>query len=215
MKRPVVYETLALLFVAVLIVSNIASVKIVSVGNFLFDAGTVLFPVSYIIGDIITEIYGFRRLRSLVLKTGAILLGVSIVFWVIGLLPAASADIQSSYGDILGVVWRIVVASIAGFTLGEIVNGYILASLKIRDRGKKLWNRLIGSSVLGNAVDTSVFTVIAFAGTMPLADLINVMVTVYVIKMAVEIIISPLTMQTIRYIKRIEHKKVYEAPVVW
>lgn len=214
-KHNSIYETLALIFVSVLIISNITSVKIADVGGFLFDAGTVLFPISYIVGDIITEIYGFRRLRGLVLKTGGMLVGVSLTLWLVGLLPAASAEVQASYDNILGVVWRIVLASILAFVAGEIVNGYVLAKLKIRDRGKHLWRRLIGSSAVGNAVDTSIFSVVAFAGTVSNSDLLNVIATVYLMKLAIEILVSPITMKLINRIKRLERQNVYEEPQVW
>lgn len=214
-KHNSIYETLALIFVSVLIISNITSVKIADVGGFLFDAGTVLFPISYIVGDIITEIYGFRRLRGLVLKTGGMLVGVSLTLWLVGLLPAASAEVQASYDNILGVVWRIVLASILAFVAGEIVNGYVLAKLKIRDRGKHLWRRLIGSSAVGNAVDTSIFSVVAFAGTVSNSDLLNVIATVYLMKLAIEILVSPVTMKLINRIKRLERQNVYEEPQVW
>lgn len=195
------FELLAIVFVAVLIVSNIASVKIVDIAGFIFDAGTVLFPISYIIGDIITEIYGFARMRKLIFRTGAILLGVALTFWLIGLLPSASLEVQTAYDQILGVVWRIVIASIVAFTVGELINAYVLEYLKTKDKGKYLWKRLIGSSVFGNAVDTMTFSVIAFFGTMANSELVVLIGTVFVMKLSFEIAISPLTIKLIRIIQ--------------
>ncbi len=197
----------------VLVVSNIASVKLVAIGSIVFDAGTILFPISYIIGDIIAEVYGFKRMRGLLIKGIAMLLATSLTFWVVGLLPA-SADwaFQGSYDNILGVVWRIVFASIIAIFVGELMNAYVLAKLKIARKGKNLWGRLIGSSAIGNLIDTSLFSVIAFIGTMPLGVLLQLIISVYLIKMAVEIIISPLTVRLITYIKKREKTDVYEEP---
>jgi len=207
------YEWLAAMFIMVLIVSNIASVKIVSFGNVVFDAGTILFPLSYIIGDIITEVYGFRRMRSLLVKGVVMLLIVSLTFWVVGMLPATPDwKLQGSYNDILGVVWRIVFASITAIFIGELMNGYILARMKIASRGKRLWQRIVGSSAVGAAIDTTVFSCLAFLGTMPLGVLVQLIVSVYLIKIAVEIIVSPLTMRIIAYIKKSEKIDTYEAP---
>lgn len=207
------YEWLATSFIMVLVVSNIASVKLVSVGSVVFDAGTILFPVSYIIGDIIAEVYGFKRMRGLLIKGIVMLLATSLTFWIVGLLPAAADwTFQNSYDNILGVVWRIVLASIIAIFVGELINAYVLAKLKIASKGKNLWQRLIGSSAIGSLVDTTLFSIIAFAGTMPLEVLLQLIASVYLIKMAVEIFISPLTMRLITYIKKHEKIDVYEEP---
>jgi len=210
------YEWLATAFIMVLILSNIASVKMVAFGNIVFDAGTILFPLSYIIGDIITEVYGFRRMRGLLIKGVVMLLITSVTFWVVGLLPAA-ADwaLQNSYDNILGVVWRIVMASIVAIFIGELMNSYVLAKLKIASKGKGLWRRIIGSSAVGNAFDTVIFSTIAFFGTMPFAALLQLIVSVYAIKMMVEIIISPLTLRVIAHIKKLEKTDSYEAPYLF
>lgn len=217
MKQPVpsLYEWLAALFVTVLIVSNIASVKVVTVSWVVFDAGTILFPLSYIIGDVITEVYGYRRMRSLLIRSVAMLLLTSLTFWIVGLLPA-SADwaLQTQFNDILGVVWRIVAASIIAIFIGELANAYIMAKLKLANRDKRLWHRIIGSSAVGDALDTVLFSTIAFAGTMPLATLGQLIVSVYIMKMVVETALSPLTIRLITHIKRHEQVDVYETPFV-
>lgn len=208
-----IYELIAGLFVMTLIVSNIASVKLVSAGPFVFDAGTILFPLAYIIGDIITEVYGFRRMRTL-LGVGIItLILTALTFWAVGVLPAASdwAN-QPAYESILGVVWRIVFASIIAIGVGELINSYVLAKLKIKTEGRNLWARIVGSSAAGSMVDTVIFSVIAFAGTMPLGVLLQLIATVYTIKMVTEIVVSPLTMVVIRAIKRREGIDAYEQP---
>lgn len=212
-KQIRVYELLAGLFVMTLIVSNIASTKIVAVGPLVFDAGTVLFPLAYIVGDIVTEVYGYRKMRSLLYVGITTLLLTMLTFWVVQLLPAASDwHNQAAYDATLGVVWRIVFASCAAIFVGELINSYLLAHLKIKTKGKMLWHRLVGSSAVGSIVDTTLFSLLAFAGTMSGNAMISLIVTVFGIKMATEIIISPLTMKVIERVKRHEQIDTYEKP---
>lgn len=204
---------LAALFVTTLIVSNIASTKIVAVGPLVFDAGTVLFPLAYIAGDIITEVYGFRRMRRLIAISVAMMLLASATFWLVQVLPA-SADWtnQAAYDSTLGVVWRIVAASLVALFFGEILNAYVMARAKVQTKGRGLWFRMIGSSAVGSAVDTVLFSAVAFAGTMPLGSLFTLITTVFALKMAVEIIVSPLTLHLIAIVKKREKTDVYEMP---
>ena len=212
-KQIHVYELLVGLFVMTLIVSNIASVKMIQVGPLVFDAGTVLFPLAYIIGDIVTEVYGYRKMRSLLYVGVGTLLLTSLTFWLVGALPAqAEWPNQSSYDAILGVVWRIVGASIVAILIGELMNSYVLATLKIRTKGKKLWHRLVGSSAVGSLVDTTVFSLLAFAGTVSGSAMLQLIATVFLIKISTEIIVSPLTMRIIHHIKRHEKLDAYEVP---
>lgn len=207
------FDIIAALFIATLLLSNIASVKQVQIGPAVFDAGTVLFPLAYIIGDIVTEVYGFRRMRRLLVTGCGMLVLMSLTFWVVGMLPPpASWGAQSSYDQILGVVWRISAASIIAIFVGELLNSYVLSILKIRLNGRKLWGRIVGSTMIGAAVDTLVFSVLAFAGTVPGGVLLQLMATVYVIKIATEIIVSPLTVRLIYWIKQRDGVDVYEAP---
>ena len=211
-----IYDLLVALFVATLIISNIASVKLASIGSVVFDAGTLLFPIAYIVGDVITEVYGFRRLRRILsIAVGMLLLSV-MTFWVVGLLPAADGWLnQSSYELILGVVWRIVLASVVAIFVGELINSYVLAKMKYHNKGKFLWQRLIGSSLAGSLIDTVIFSVIAFVGTVSLSVLINLILSVYAIKILVEIIVSPLTIKIINNIKNKEQTDVYENPMIF
>lgn len=207
------YEWLVVAFVTTLIVSNIVSIKMVAIGPIVFDAGTILFPLAYIVGDIITEVYGFKRMRALLIKGISMLLLTSVTFWIVGLLPAESSwALQASYDATLGVVWRIVLASITAIFVGELMNAYVLAHLKHKTKGKWLWGRLIGSSAVGSAFDTIIFSVIAFAGTMPVATLVQLIISVYLIKMAVEIAVSPLTVKLIAIIKKHDKSDVSEKP---
>ncbi len=206
------YETLVSLFIMTLIVSNIASVKLVHIGPIVFDAGTVLFPLAYIIGDIITEVYGFRKMRRLLYLGVMTLVLATFTFFVVGLLPNAVAQHQAAYDTILGVVWRIVLASIVALFVGEFVNSYIMAQLKIKDRETRLWQRIVGSSAVGAFLDTFIFSTIAFFGTTSFSSLCSIIATVFTIKIVTEIIVSPFTIHLIGQIKKREKTDVYENP---
>lgn len=210
------YDLLAALFIMTLIVSNIASTKIVSAGPLVFDAGTILFPLAYIVGDIVTEVYGYRRMRSLIYVGVISLLLTMLTFWIVQVLPASSDwQNQAAYDSTLGVVWRIVFASITALFIGEIMNAYVMGAMKVSTKGKGLWYRMISSSAVGSVLDTVIFSLLAFAGTMPFATLLQLIVTVFLIKIATEIIISPLTLQIIRYVKKAEKLDTYEKPATY
>ena len=212
-KTSKIFEWLTVVFITTLIVSNIVSIKTISIGAIVFDAGTILFPLAYIIGDIIAEVYGYKTMRRLTVMGVSMLLLTSVVFWVVGALPADSSwTIQDAYSSTLGVVWRIALASITAILIGELVNAYTLAKMKIASHGKRLWLRLIGSSAIGDAFDTIIFSTLAFAGTMPLLTLVQLILSVYLIKMSVEIIVSPLTMRLITYVKKIDKVDSFENP---
>ena len=207
------YDIFAVLFVTTLLVSNIVSVKIVSVGWLTFDAGTVLFPLAYIVGDIITEIYGYRRTRRLIYSGVAALMLMTLTFWVVQLLPADSSWTgQAAFESTLGVVWRLAIGSVVALFVGEIMNAYVMGRMKVASRGRGLWRRMIGSSLAGNALDTVIFSTIAFAGTMPMTSFWQLIVTVFLIKMTVEIMVSPLTIHLITRVKKHEKLDTFEQP---
>lgn len=207
------YDIFAVLFVTTLLVSNIVSVKIVSVGWLTFDAGTVLFPLAYIVGDIITEVYGYRRTRRLIYSGVAALMLMTLTFWVVQLLPADSSWTgQAAFESTLGVVWRLAIGSVVALFVGEIMNAYVMGRMKVASRGRGLWRRMVSSSLAGNALDTVIFSTIAFAGTMPTASFWQLIVTVFLIKMAVEIMVSPLTIRLITRVKKHEKLDTFEQP---
>ncbi|QHU91357.1 queuosine precursor transporter [Candidatus Saccharibacteria bacterium oral taxon 955] len=215
-KQLHIYEMLAGLFVMTLIVSNIASIKVVAIGPLVFDAGTILFPLSYIVGDIVTEVYGYRKMRSLLYVGVVSLILTMTTFWVVQILPASPDwPNQVAYESILGVVWRIVLASVTALFLGEIMNAYVMARMKVRSKGKNLWVRMISSSVVGSAIDTVVFSTVAFLGTMPFDALAQLMITVFLIKITTEVIVSPLTIKIINIVKRREKIDTYEQPAIY
>ncbi len=207
------YDIFTVLFVTTLLVSNIVSVKIVSVGWLTFDAGTVLFPLAYIVGDIITEVYGYRRTRRLIYNGVAALALMTLTFWVVQLLPADSSWAgQAAFESTLGVVWRLAIGSVTALFVGEIMNAYVMGRMKVASRGRGLWRRMVSSSLAGNALDTAIFSTIAFAGTMPMTSFWQLIVTVFLIKMAVEIMVSPLTMRLIDRVKKYEKLDTFEQP---
>ena len=200
------YDIFAILFVTTLLVSNIVSVKIVSVGWLTFDAGTVLFPLAYIVGDIITEVYGYRRTRRLIYSGVAALMLMTLTFWVVQLLPADSSWTgQAAFESTLGVVWRLAIGSVTALFVGEIMNAYVMGRMKVASRGRGLWRRMVSSSLAGNALDTVIFSTIAFAGTMPTTSFWQLIVTVFLIKMTVEIMVSPLMMHLITRVKKMKN----------
>ncbi|HUX11919.1 MAG TPA: queuosine precursor transporter [Spirochaetia bacterium] len=192
-------------FVGVLIISNIASTKILDLGLFTFDGGTILFPVAYIFGDVLTEVYGYRRSRR-VIWTGFFWLFVAAaVFAAVDVLPSARGwNLQKSFHAILGQTPRIVAASLVAYFAGEFSNSYTLARMKIWTQGRWLWTRTVGSTLIGEAVDTCLFLSIAFLGVLPFPLLLSVFVSNYVFKVGVEVLFTPVTYRIVAFLKRIE-----------
>ena len=202
------------LFVAVLLVSNIASVKPVYVGPFTFDGGTILFPLSYIFGDILTEVYGYKASRR-VIWTGFICAALmALILWAVGKLPAPATDwdpeAQAGYERVLMPVGRIVFASLIAFFAGEFSNSYILAKLKIRTKGRFLWIRTIASTLVGQGIDTAIFCLIAFLGYFTTGTLIAVIISNYIFKCGFEILATPVTYAVVIGLKRSEGMDVYD-----
>jgi len=205
------YDIILGLFVAVLLISNIASTKIVNLGPFTFDGGTLLFPLSYIFCNMLTEVYGYRKARK-VIWTGffsAALMAVTIM--IVGALqPAEGWDHQEAYDKILGLTPRIVLASLSAYFVGEFVNSFTLAKLKVWTKGRYLWTRTIGSTVIGQALDTSIFIIIAFAGVLPVPLLISVFVSNYIFKILFEVAATPATYKVVGFLKRNENVDMYD-----
>jgi uncharacterized integral membrane protein (TIGR00697 family) len=167
-KRYRYLDLIMAVFVTVLIVSNIASTKIMVLGPFTFDGGTILFPLAYIFGDVLTEVYGYRASRRVIWTGFACLALMAVTLGVVDLLPPASDwTLQGAYHAILGQTPRIVLGSLAAYWAGEFVNSYILAKLKVYTTGRRLWMRTIGSTIFGEGVDTSIFLLVAFLGVWP------------------------------------------------
>lgn len=211
MKNYKYFDIILGLFVAVLLISNIASTKIILFGPFTFDGGTLLFPLSYIFGDVLTEVYGYQKSRK-VIWTGFFCAGLmSFVLFIVGKLPAAADwPYQEDYNHILGLSLRIIAASLVAYFAGEFSNSYILAKLKIKTAGKFLWLRTIVSTLVGEGLDTLLFVVIAFYGLMPMSLLITLIISNYIFKVGVEVLFTPLTYAVTRFLKRTEKEDYYD-----
>ncbi len=193
------------LFVAVLLISNIASSKIVEIWKFTFDGGTILFPLSYIFGDILTEVYGFRRSRKVIWIGFFCAALMSLTLGLIGLIkPAIGWEYQEAYMRILGQTPRIVTASLIAYFAGEFSNSFIMAKMKILTKGKWLFTRTIGSTVVGEGIDTIIFVVIAFLGVYPNDLVLLIIISNYVFKVSLEIVFTPLTYKIVGSLKRVE-----------
>ena len=216
------YDLVMALFVTVLLISNLlSSAKIIDLKTTLgpidlaFDAGTLVFPVSYIFGDVLTEVYGYKRSRR-VIWTGFganVLLGFFV--WFAGVLPGESEWMdyagQDAYDAILGGVNGLIVASLVAYFLGEFSNSYILAKMKVWTGGRWLWTRTIGSTLVGQAVDTAVFMLIATAlGVFPPEILLSLIVTNYILKVGFEAALTPLTYRIVNTLKVVEHEDYFD-----
>ena len=218
------YDLIVGIFVTVLIISNIASsAKIVDWGFSLFgvrmafDAGTLLFPVSYIFGDILTEVYGYRRSRR-VIWTGFLCLGLSsFVLWLVRILPGEAEwqgyAGQPAYNAILGGMSSggIVLASLLGYWSGEFSNSFTLAKMKILTGGRWLWTRTIGSTIIGEAVDTLIFVIIAtLFHVFPWSLFVTLVLTNYLFKCGVEALMTPVTYTVVNWLKKVEREDYYD-----
>jgi hypothetical protein len=199
------------LFVTCLLTANITAVKLVTIFGFLVPAGIVIFPLSYIIGDVLTEVYGYRQARRVIwLGFGCNVIAV-LAIWVGQMLPAASFwDGQAAYERILGYTPRLLVASFLAYLVGEFANAFILAKMKIATEGRWLWARTIASTFVGQGLDSLVFITLAFAGTIPLAGIVSAIVTQWLVKTVYEAAVTPLTYVVVRFLKRHEGVDVYD-----
>jgi uncharacterized integral membrane protein (TIGR00697 family) len=208
------FDVLVAFFVAVLLISNVASTKIISLWKFTFDGGTILFPLSYIFGDILTEVYGFMRSRRVIWLGFLAAFLMSVTFYLVQILPpAAGWQYQEDFSHILGFVPRIVLASLIAYFAGEFSNSYILSKLKIFTRGRFLWVRTITSTLVGEGLDTLLFCTIAFYGTIQVPVLISVILSNYIFKCSVEILFTPFTYIIVNFLKRQEREDMYDIGV--
>jgi len=220
-------------FVAILLLSNlIGAAKLSSLGGVTFGAGILFFPVSYVIGDVLTEVYGYANARRCVWAGFFALVFMAFMSFVVVAMPpasdwgcAASADplyagivarsnpgtvCQATYVSVFGSTWRIVVASLLAFWAGELVNAFVLAKMKIMTGGKHLWARTIGSTVFGQAVDSAIFYPVAFLGTWTTQSVLLVMVTNWAMKVLWEVVLTPVTYAVVGWLKRREGVDVFD-----
>ena len=205
------YTAIAGLFIATLLISNTTAQKIFQIGPFFFPGGIIIFPVSYIFGDILTEVYGYARARRII-WTGfiAIIMMAVIYMAVIALPPAPYWPHQEALEIILSQVPRIVIATILGYIVGEFANSFVLAKMKVWTKGRYLWTRTIGSTIIGQGVDTFIFIIIAFAGLYDTSNLLWMGIFVYIFKVSYEAVITPITYLIVRMLKTAEKIDYYD-----
>ena len=205
------YDIILAVFAAILLISNLAGTKLIAFGPIITDGGAILFPISYILGDVLTEIYGYKYARRAIwVGLGVMLLAV-LCFTIVRYMPPAPeyAD-QASYEAVLGFFPRIVAASLAAFLTGSFLNSFVLAKLKIKTKGKKLWLRLIGSTVVGELCDTVVFAFVAFGGILQGMNMLTYILIGWIFKTVVEIVFLPITYRVIDKMKQIEKVDAYD-----
>lgn len=224
------FDIIMALFVTVLLLSNLlSSAKLIdlnaSIGSIplIFDAGTLVFPISYIFGDVLTEVYGYRRSRR-VIWMGFIAMLLMVVFvWLAGVLPGEpnwlmdanfGPDVvpgQTAYDTLLGGISGLAVASLAAYFVGEFSNSYVLARMKVATKGRWVWARTISSTLVGQAVDTVTFILIATAlGVFSMEAFWGLVITNYILKVGIEVIMTPITLQVIRLLKAAENEDVFD-----
>ena len=213
------YDLILGAFVATLLCSDLIGVQKVSyinlpfIGEYIYGAGVLFFPISYLFGDVLTEVYGYKRSRRVIWTGFGALIFASVMSLIVTNLPAArtmAPEQQAAVNMIFGQVWRIVLASLLAFWAGEFTNSFVLAKMKLLTDGRWLWTRTIGSTVVGEAVDSIIFYPLAFLGTWSNEQVISVMIGNYIIKVLWETLATPITYVVVRYLKRAEHEDYFD-----
>ena len=198
-------------FVFCLLISNLTATKLVTVGPLILDGGALLFPIVYIFGDILTEVYGYRYARRAIWAGFFGMILATVCFAIVGMMPyPAEYQNQGAYEAVLGFFPRIVLASLVAYLVGEFLNAFVLARLKVKTNGEKLWLRLIGSTVVGGLFDTIIFCLIAFGGILTGLDMLNYILVGWLFKTAVEVVLLPVTYRVVGALKKAEKVDTYD-----
>lgn len=199
------------LFITCLITANIIAVKLITILGLVLPAAIIIFPISYIIGDVLTEVYGYRQARRVIWLGFLCNLVVVVAIWLGQLLPAASFwDGQPGYERILGYTPRILAASFLAYLVGEFSNSIVLAKMKLTTHGRWLWTRTIGSTLVGQGLDSLVFITLAFMGTIPTGSLVSAIITQWMAKSIYEAAVTPVTYKVVGFLKHREGLDVYD-----
>jgi uncharacterized integral membrane protein (TIGR00697 family) len=219
-KKYKYYDLVMAAFVTVLLCSNFigaakqAVIHLPVFGDVKFGAGVLFFPISYIFGDILTEVYGYARDRRVVWAGFGALAFASLMAWIVISLPPAQSEFMKSYqGHLEGVfgnAWRIAAGSMIAFWSGSFANSFVLAKMKIMTEGRFLWMRTIGSTLVGELVDSSLFYVIAFYGIWATGDVLKVAMVQYLLKTGWEVVMTPVTYRVVIFLKRVEHEDYFD-----
>lgn len=210
------YDFVMAAFVAILLLSNIIGAAkpaalAINGQQWIFGAGILFFPLGYVIGDVLTEVYGYARARRVIWAGFAALLFMAFMSWVVVALPPAPGwPGQAAYESVFGQVWRIVFASITAFWAGEFINSYVMARMKIWTGGKHLWSRTIGSTVVGQGIDSIIFYPLAFGGIWSDEQVISVMLTNWLLKVGWEVVLTPFTYGVVGWLKRKEGVDIFD-----
>jgi len=206
------YDLVMAAFVTVLLSANlIGAAKVARVGGFTFGAGVLFFPISYIFGDVLTEVYGYARARKVVWAGFSALAFASFMSWaILAFPPAPGWPHQSAYETVFGATPRIVLASLVAYFCGELCNSYVLAKMKLVTAGHLLWTRTIGSTIAGEAVDSVIFYPLAFLGVWPTPLVLKVMVSNYILKVGWEAVMTPFTYRIVNFLKRAESEDYFD-----
>lgn len=214
MNRPEGYRLLdvvAMGFVAMLLIANTIAVKVVQIGEFVLPAGIICFPVAYIFGDVLTEVYGYEKTRRII-WIGFACLGIMSLFYYIAtiLSPASFWEDQAAFERLFGFAPRIAAASFAAYLVGSFLNAFVMSRMKVWTGGRHLWMRTIGSTIVGEGIDSVVFNVAAFAGVFQLHQVFYIALSGFVLKTLYEIAATPVTYVLVGQLKRIEGVDQYD-----
>ncbi|MDD5398122.1 MAG: queuosine precursor transporter [Dehalococcoidia bacterium] len=199
------------LFITCILASNILIVKQIELFGLTLPAAIVIFPLSYIFGDVLTEVYGYSQARRVIWLGFFCNLLMVIAIWLVGILPASSVfDAQAAYERILGNTPRFLIASFIAYLAGEFINSYIMARMKISTKGKWLWTRTIASTIAGEAIDTAIVLLVGFWGVLPAATIFSMVFWHWLFKICYEILATPLTYSLVGYLKKAENLDTYD-----
>lgn len=209
------YHVIAMIFVATLLISNTIAGKVITLWGFTLTAGIITFPIAYLAGDVMTEIYGFRKTRSLIWWGFFCLGGMSLFYWLATLLTPAPfwTEDNAAFVKFFGFLPRIALASLIAYLIGEFLNSMVMSRLKIKTQGKHFWLRAIGSTIVGQSADSFVFNFIAFGGVFPLATVAYIAFSSFVLKTLYEVVVLPLTYMVVPWLKRAEGVDTYDHDV--
>lgn len=205
------FPLVSMFFIAVLLISNIGAQKLFAVGHLVFPGGILLFPLSYLFGDVLTEVYGYAKTRQVIwVGLACNLMMVVTLHVVIWLPPAEGWPLQTEFAKALGMLPRVTVASMIAYLAGAFSNSYVLAKMKVKTGGRHLWMRAIGSTIVGQGVDTSIFVIVSFAYILPSDVLVKTILSGYAVKVLYEVLATPLTYVVVNFLKTHEGIDAYD-----
>jgi len=209
------FHAVAMIFVASLLVSNTIAVKIISAWGFTLPAGIIVFPIAYIFGDVLTEVYGFRKSRSIIWWGFFCLAGMSFLYWLASVLPPAPfwKEQDKPFAQFFGFTPRIAVSSFIAYLVGEFLNSVVMSRLKIKTQGRHLWFRAVTSTIIGEGADSLVFNLCAFTGVFPIGTVFFIAFSGFVLKCLYEVVALPMTYVICAWLKRSEGIDTYDRGV--